>query len=70
MNDNKLPTPALILAIYDDGTTHRADMSAADLRGLGQYLSKVGPQFIAVADNAVIRGTMPQVENEQVRDEK
>ena len=39
-----------ILTIYNDGTVERADMSAGDLRNIGQ-------QLIAMADSVVIRGT-------------
>jgi len=40
----------VILKIYIDGTMERADMTAADLRNIGQ-------QLIAMADNVMIRGT-------------
>ena len=57
MNDT-LPIDGLILAIYKDGTMYRIDLPSGELRSIGQ-------QLISMADNAVIRGTMPQAENEQ-----
>jgi len=50
-----------IITIYDNGSMERADMSAGELRNIGQ-------QLIAMADNVVIRGT-PQPEEEKVGDD-
>ena len=50
----------LIIAIYRSGKIARVDMSAGDLRSIGQ-------QLVAMADNVMIRGTMPE-EEEQAND--
>ena len=50
---NQLPTDGLILAIYKSGQMIRIEMSSGELRSIGQ-------QLIAMADNVVIRGAMPQ----------
>ena len=56
-----LPTDGLVLAIYKNGQMVRIDMSAGELRNIGQ-------QLIAMADNVVIRGTMPQEARADVED--
>ena len=55
MTTNQLPTDGLILAIYKNGQMVRIDMSAGELRNIGQ-------QLIAMADNVVIRGTIQPAE--------
>ena len=58
MSDNQLPTDGLILAIYKNGQMVRIDMSAGELRNIGQ-------QLIAMADNVVIRGTIQPAEMDE-----
>ena len=59
----RIPLDGLLLAIYSNGKMLRTDMSAADMRSIGQ-------QLIAMADGVMIRGTMPKVENEQKENER